>query len=29
MINSLPTPMRWPADFPNKHDRQEGWVKPK
>jgi hypothetical protein len=22
-------PMRWPSDFPNKHDRQEGWVKPK
>ncbi len=21
--------MRWPADFPNKHDEQEGWVKPK
>ena len=22
-------PMRWPADFPGKHDRQDGWVKPK
>jgi hypothetical protein len=23
-----PTPMRWPSDFPGKHDYQEGWVKP-
>lgn len=26
-MNNQPTPMRWPADFPNKHDEQKGWVK--
>lgn len=21
-------PMRWPNDFPHKHDKQDGWVRP-
>lgn len=22
----MDTKMRWPSDFPNKHDKQDGWL---